>query len=186
MNQKVWRCSNRVEHGKKYCNKSITIKEEELQQSICKAISQTIECQAEVIVIMMSNLESVITGKNANTDIYAIQHQISELNRLREVTINTRMNTNGDKSKYNIEIINLTKQIEHLREQLVVKKEKVTMNESLNMEVKRIKSILNNYKNQILQYDELMVRSLVERIRVMSDKTLLLILKGGIEIEQKI
>ena len=60
MNQKVWRCSNCVEHRKKYCNQSITIKEEDLQQSICKAISQAIECQDE---IMMSNLESVMTGK---------------------------------------------------------------------------------------------------------------------------
>ena len=63
MNQKVWRCSNCVEHIKKYCNQSITIKEEDLQQSICKAISQAIECQDEIIEIMMSNLESVMTGK---------------------------------------------------------------------------------------------------------------------------
>lgn len=63
MNQKVWRCSNCVEHRKKYCNQSITIKEEDLQQSICKAISQAIECQDEIIEIMMSNLESVMTGK---------------------------------------------------------------------------------------------------------------------------
>ena len=97
MNQKVWRCSNCVDHRKKYCNQSITIKEEDLQQSICKAISQAIECQDEIIEIMMSNLESVMTGKKANTDIYAIQHQITELNRLRDVTINTRMDINGDK-----------------------------------------------------------------------------------------
>lgn len=62
MNQKVWRCLSRVENGKKYCNKSVTLKEE-LHQSICKAISQTIEHQDEFIAIMMSNLESVITGK---------------------------------------------------------------------------------------------------------------------------
>ena len=105
MNQKVWRCLSRVENGKKYCNKSVILKEEKLQQSICKAISKTIEHQDEFIAIMMSNLESVITGKDANLDIYAIPHQITELNRLSDVTINTRMNTSGDKSKYNIEII---------------------------------------------------------------------------------
>ena len=135
---------------------------------------------------MMSHLESVITGKDANTDIYAIQHQITGLNRLRDVTINTRMNSSGDKSRYNSEIINLTKQIQHLREQLEIEKEKVTMNEVLNIEVERIKNILADYKNHVLQYDELMVRTLIEHIRVMPYKTLELILKGGIEIEQKI
>lgn len=76
-NWKVW--------IKKYCNKSVILKEEELHQSICKAINHPIEHQDEFIAIMMSHLESVITGKDANTDIYAIQHQITELNRLRDI-----------------------------------------------------------------------------------------------------
>lgn len=135
---------------------------------------------------MMSHLESVITGKDANTDIYAIQHQIVELKKLREVTINIKINIKGDKLKYIIEIINLTKQIQHLREQLEIEKEKVTMNEVLNIEVERIKNILADYKNHVLQYDELMVRTLIEHIRVMPDKTLELILKGGMMIEQKV
>lgn len=108
VNKKVWRCLSRVEHGKKYCKKSITIKEE-LQQSIYKSISQTIKYQDEFIAILMYNLESVIIGKDANTDIYAIQHQITELKELRDITINSRINMKGDKSRYNNEIINLTK-----------------------------------------------------------------------------
>ncbi len=99
---------------------------------------------------MMPNLESVITRKDSNTDIYAIQQQITELNKLRDVTIDSRMNTNGDKSKYNPEIINLIKQIQHLREQLEIEKEKVTINEVLNVEVERIKNILADYRNHIL------------------------------------
>lgn len=146
MNQKVCRCLSRVARWKKYCNKSITFKEEELQQSI----SKTIEYQDEFITIMMPNLESVITRKDSNTDIYAIQQQITELNKLRDVTIDSRMNTNGDKSKYNPEIINLIKQIQHLREQLEIEKEKVTINEVLNVEVERIKNILADYRNHIL------------------------------------
>ena len=36
---------------------------------------------------MMSNLESIITWKDANTDIYAIERQIKELDKLRDETI---------------------------------------------------------------------------------------------------
>ena len=53
-----------------------------------------------------------------------------------------------------------------MREQLEIEKEKVTMNVILNIEVERIKNILAEYKNHILQYDELIVRTLIERIRV--------------------
>jgi hypothetical protein len=41
--------------------------------------------------------------------IYAIQYQIVELKKLRDVTINIKINIKGDKLKYIIEIINLTK-----------------------------------------------------------------------------
>lgn len=73
-----------------------------------------------------------------------------------------------------------------MREQLEIEKEKVTINEVLNVEVERIKNILADYKNHFFQYDELIIRTLIERIRVMPDKTLELILKGGMTIEQKI
>lgn len=65
-------------------------------------------------------------------------------------------------------------------------KKEVTIDEILYVEVERIKNILINYKNQILQYDELMVRTFVKHIKVMPDRTLILILKGGLEIVQKI
>ncbi|MEI3527368.1 MAG: hypothetical protein V8R15_04900 [Bacilli bacterium] len=72
-----------------------------------------------------------------------------------------------------------------MREQLEIEKEKVTMNVILNIEVERIKNILAEYKNHILQYDELIVRTLIERIRVIPNKTLGLIIKGGIVSEQR-
>lgn len=115
-----------------------------------------------------------------------IQHQITGLKNLRDVTINSRINTKGNKSKYNSEIQKLTDQIKTLREQLEFEKSKITAKESVNIEVERIKKILLNYNNQPLQYDEIMIRALIERVRVMSNKTLQIILQGGITLEQKI
>lgn len=63
-------------------------------------------------------------------------------------------------------------------------KSKITVKESVNIEVERIKKILLNYKNQVLQYDEIMIRALIDRIRVLPDKTLQIMLKGGITLAQ--
>ena len=65
-------------------------------------------------------------------------------------------------------------------------KSKIIAKESINIEVERIKKIFLNYKEQPLQYDEIMIRALIERIRVMPNKTLQIILKGGITLEQSI
>ena len=60
------------------------------------------------------------------------------------------------------------------------------MNESINVEVERIKKILLNCKGQVLQYEEIMIRALIERIRIMPNRTLQIILKGGMAFEQPI
>lgn len=186
MNQKVWRCLSRVENGKKYCQKSITIEETKLQELICKGLAQAVENQDEVITIMMANLEEVITGKQDGHMIYAIEQQLKELNELRETAIHLRIETEGDKTRITNEIKKLTDQIKTLHKQLEFEKSKITAKESVNIEVERIKKILLNYNNQPLQYDEIMIRALLERVRVMPNKTLQIILKGGITLEQSI
>lgn len=186
VNQKVWRCLSRVENGKKYCQKSITIEETKLQELICKGLTQAVENQDEVIAIMIANIEEVITGKQDGHMIYAIEQQLKELNELRETAINLRIETEGDKTRITNEIKKLTDEIKTLREQLEFEKSKITAKESVNIEVERIKKILLNYNNQPLQYDEIMIRALIERIRVMPDKILQIMLKGGITLEQSI
>lgn len=96
---------------------------------------------------MMSNLESIITWKDANTDIYAIERQIKELDKLRDETIKLKIDTEGDKFRITQEIKNITEQIKVLREQLILEQSKIMMKESVNAKVERIKKILLNYKN---------------------------------------
>lgn len=139
-----------------------------------------------MISIMVANIEEVITGKQDGHMIYAIEQQLKELNELRETAINLRIETKGDKTRITNEIKKLTDQIKTLREQLEFEKSKITAKESVNIEVERIKKILLNYNNQPLQYDEIMIRALIERIRVIPNKTIQIILKGGMTLEQEI
>ena len=120
VNQKVLRCLSRVENGKKYCQKSITLEETKLQELICKGLVQAVENQEEVITIMIANIEEVITGKQDSLTIYAIEYQIKELDKLRDETINLKIETQGDKSRITQEIKNITEQIKVLREQLKI------------------------------------------------------------------
>ncbi|WP_265416417.1 zinc ribbon domain-containing protein [Granulicatella elegans] len=59
----VWRCCTRVEHGPKACNAS-TIKEEELQEVVVKAMNMTLKTSEETYVKLMKNIEEVIAGNN--------------------------------------------------------------------------------------------------------------------------
>lgn len=66
---------------------------------------------------------------------------------MRDETINLKIETQGDKSRIIQNIKNITEQIKVLREQLIIEQSKITMKESVNAEVERIKKVLLNYKN---------------------------------------
>ncbi|MCH5198278.1 MAG: hypothetical protein J1E34_05160 [Oscillospiraceae bacterium] len=51
-----------------------------------------------------------------------------------------------------------------------------------NAEIKRITEILENEDFSFTEYDDLIVRRIVECIRLMSDKSIVIILKGVFEI----
>ena len=55
-----------------------------------------------------------------------------------------------------------------------------------NAEIKRITEILENENFSFTEYDDLIVRRIVECIRVMSDKSIVITLKGGFEIIETI
>mgnify|MGYP000372152793 FL=1 len=181
----VWRCSNRIENGKKYCRNSITIEEEKLKKIIVQALNKIIEDKEEIINLLKTNILCAITNDDVALNIYSIDLQINELSEIREKTIEMRMNTEGDKKRYNDQIINLTNQIEALRDYLKLEKEKLQNNEKYATEIQKIDEIFLAREVEIEKYNELLIRRLISSIKV-EDEKLVIILKGGLKIEEKI
>ena len=50
----------------------------------------------------------------------------------------------------------------------------------------RITKIFEKMNLEIVEYDDLLVRRLIECIKIMSDKTVVIIFKGGIEITESL
>lgn len=61
----VWRCCARVEHGPKACVTS-TIREEELQDAVVRAMSLVFKTSEKVHKKLIANIEEVIVGNNIN------------------------------------------------------------------------------------------------------------------------
>lgn len=56
----VWRCISRLEHGKKYCPDSPTIKEESLHKGIIRAINNYYSCRNDIARILKANIGTVL------------------------------------------------------------------------------------------------------------------------------
>lgn len=180
----VWRCLSRVENGTKFCKESVSIEEEKLHSAICRALNSAIADKQEAIDLILSSLSYAITGDDDTLEIYAMEKQMYELNEQLESTVKTSLKSEGDPQKFREAIRGYNDQIAALRKQIELTRAKIASDERVNMEVERIKKILSDKNRQFNRYDDTYVRYLVEYIRAMSNGTIIIVLKGGMQLEE--
>ena len=181
----VWRCLNRVEHGTKYCQAE-SIVESKLYTAICRGLSKAIESRDEVMNLIFSNLSYAVTGDDNILDAYAIESKIKETQNDIDDMIMMSMRTDGDTERFENAIKKLSDRICALREQLDLAKKQLSASDMVKGEIDRMKEALSRLDVTFSEYDDVTIRRLVECIRVMRGKRIVIILKGGLKIEEAI
>ena len=184
--KRVWRCLNRVEHGTQYCKHSVSIDEEKLQEAICCGLRNAFEYCDEVSELILSGLSYAVTGDDNILDAYVIEQKIKDLKQDMEDMITMSMRTEGDTEKFEVEIRKISDQLCAMRSQLEVARSQTQASEKVNQEIESIKAFLADTEINFSEYNEIVVRKLIECIRVMPDRKLVIVLKGGITIEEQI
>lgn len=182
----VWRCLSRVENGTKFCMESLSIEEEKLHSAICRALNNAIANRQDAIDLILSSLSYAITGDEDTLEIYAMEKQMHELSEHLDLTVKTSLKSDGDPQKFKEVIMGYNDQIAALRKQIELTRAKISSDERVNMEVERIRRILADKNRQFNQYNDTYVRYLVEYIRVMSNGTIIIVLKGGMQLEERL
>lgn len=153
----VWRCCTRVEHGPDQCD-APTIQESDLQAAVVKAINLTLGNRRAMMTVLQKNIETVILQEDENSaeGITAkLKEKQKELLRL----------ANAKKDYYSV-----ADEIDRLRE---LKQKALTESaerEGLKKRIAEMKDFLNNQNVEVLEYDEQLVRRLIERVTVYEEK----------------
>lgn len=176
-----------AKHGIKLSFKVfLTIDDEALKQAICRGINKAITDRQDVMSLILSNLSYAVTGQDDTLEMYAIEKQIASLNKIMDETMELATNSTGDGKRFMEEIKSLSEQIVVLREQLEAVQGRLKSNERVSEEIENIRNYLSSDNADFTEYNDTMVRRLVEYIRVMKDKTIIIVLKGGLQIEEKL
>lgn len=181
-----WRCLNRIEHGSKYCTKSIGIEECVLHESICRGISKVVPEREEILNAIKATLEYSVTGENEALNKYNIELNIKQLQGEADMLMERASNTGGDTERYFSELEKLYAKNKSLREQLELVEVTAEKHSNASAEIKRITEILENENFSFVEYDDVIVRRIIDCIKVMSNRTILIILKGGFEITESL
>jgi hypothetical protein len=181
--RRVWRCLNRVEHGTEYCKKSVSIDEEKLHKAICSGLRNAFEYREEVSELILSGLACAASGDDNILDVYVIEQKIKELKQDMEDMIMMSMRTDGATEKFEVEIHKISDQLCAMRSQLDIARNQISASNKVNQEIENIREFIMAEDINFSEYNEIVVRKLIECIRVMPDNKIAIVLKGGMIIE---
>lgn len=181
----VWRCVSRLEHGSKYCKNSPTIHEEQLHRAIVKAINEFYDCGDDVAGILKSNVESALSGLEQN-EIRIIQNRLNDIDVARNDLIGLITNGVCDEDKLDSEFAKLYDEEKTLNKKLHLLLEQNNMENITQSKIKNIFSEIESEKLELKEFDDILIRKLIECVKVISKTELLIIFKGGYEVSAEI
>ncbi len=168
----VWRCVSRLEEKGSECT-APTINEETLQKAVVKAINELLANKDPFLKVLQKNIATVFNGENDNaTD--DIDSKLEELQQ--QLLIQA-------KSKNDYE--DVADEIYRLRE---LKQNALVENaerEGKRQRIAEMTDFLNKQSAELEEYDEQLVRRLIEKVTIYEDK-LTVEFKSGIEIDEEI
>ena len=183
--QIVWRCISRLEHGKKYCPDSPTIKEENLHQGIIKAINNYYSCRNDIARILKANIGTVLECQGQE-EIIAAENRLKEIDRARNELVGLIATGGCDEDKLDSEFEKLYEEEQSLSERLAMLKSKNQTSAETQAKLDKIIDMIEHEKFELETFDNVLIRKLIECVKVLSKKEILVIFKGGYEVRTEI
>ena len=181
----VWRCISRLDFGKKYCHNSPSIEESVLHRAIMRAIMDTALKNSDVLKMLKLHIGMGFEENSTEDNALNIQVRIAEIDAefkamLSGVSSDTVDAFDDTKASALImEKTELQRQLEQLQE---IQQKRINTKHRLD----DIYTILDGLKNRPMEYDDQMVRQILECVTVDSKEQITVIFIGGLKIKQSL
>ena len=168
----VWRCVSRLEEKGSDCS-SRTISEATLQDAVVKAINEVLESKNTFLTVLQENIAAVLNDDNDQT----IQEIESRLNELQQELLQL-VNAKADYQKVADEIYRLR----DLKQNILTENAE---REGKRERIEEMMKFIYDQSVELQEYDEQLVRRLIEKITVFDEK-LAVAFKSGVEFDVQI
>lgn len=153
----VWRCVSRLENTGLFCE-ARTVLESTLEQVMVKAINQALCNKHHFLITLQKNIETVICHENSHT-LIAIDKRLTEL----QAELLKLASSKADYEKVGDEIYRLRDEKQKAQVENLGRDE-------LQKRITDMSAFLQEQPTALTEYDEALVRRLVEKITVYEDK----------------
>jgi len=165
----VWRCVSRVEKDGPDCS-ARTVKEETLQEVVVRAVNVMNVSKDTFLPLLQANIESALGG-NSEEAIAVIDEKLMELQKELLKLANAKKDYEP-----------IADEIDRLREE----KQNILVDdagrEGTRQRVQDMMEYLQEHPAEVTEYDEQLVRRLIEKVTVFDEK-FVVEFKAGVEVE---
>lgn len=182
----VWRCENRLKNGTKYCRNSPTLKEEVLNEAIMTAINSVVENEGDFVGAFRENVIRVIGNYSTKSVPTEYDEKIEKLQSemLALIEENAKKGTvtedfDEEYKKISEEIMSLKRmKLDTIREQKRA--------ENFEQRVSAMDTCLKKTNCEVSEFDDDLIRRLLQTIKVINEDTLEIQFKSGIVMKQRL
>ena len=181
----VWRCINRLEHGRRICKQSPTLDESIIHDAVVDAMNEMYDQQAakETVAKVIS---FALVGDGPELSLPAVERELQRLQDRQMELFSLAVAAGPDCVDYDEEInkVNLAK-TRLLGKKAELERDRRTA-EEFDRRMEEISRTLEQENTGVTAFDEITVRQLVSNIKVISAELLLIRFKDGTELYQAI
>lgn len=182
----VWRCSNRLTNGTKYCKDSVTLEEGILNRTAMEAIHRITCNDGNFASALRQNVIRVIGsyGREQEPDEYDEKIKAKQEEMVSLIAENAAISSYTD--EFDERYRRIAEEISTLKEEQLEARRKKKLAESYNRRVQDMDNFLKQQTYQMPEFDNDLVRRLIANIKVVSEDKLLIQFQSGIVMEQEI
>ena len=183
----VWRCINRLDYGTRFCKDGLTVEEETLKRAIVRAQNRfNAENKDTYLMLMKATIGDAI-GLNGTTDeVDLLQRRIEALNKKMLEIVNESVQNGTDVEDQEDVFKSIADEIEGLTKRIEAVKQAQLDSESRAQRLTQLQEKIEYHEQHKFEYDDSLVRQIIECIKVYHDGRIEVIFGGGYTVEESL
>ncbi|EHJ7843724.1 recombinase family protein [[Clostridium] innocuum] len=175
----VWRCMSRIRYGKRYCHDSPSIEEKRLQQEILNALKGILGNQDVFIRQIIKEYEELLCKMPDKDDVEAMKQEVENLKLKATSQIMQGMNENVPAELLDVKIEELSHKAKEIEIRMKQVGEKEVLENVYKERRKELEDVLHQLNGIALEWNEDMIRTVIDSIDVIDSTEIMITLKSG-------
>lgn len=180
----VWRCVSRLDYGTKYCHESPSLDEKRLQKAILTALSSVMSQKDTLIGRITGAMEVELAPvPNKSLSLADIEQRLDKISAETRKIV-AKVAQEGSSENYTDRLKALVDEAATLKKERTDIQVRDQTNSQALQRMEDVATVLAQETVELTQWDESLIRQLVDTVKVISAEKIVVYLRDGQEIEQ--